>query len=132
MRIHAPDWPEITTLMPHEFSKMYQNGTLPQFDAVVTHSSIEHSGLGRYGDQLNPWGDLITMAKIWCVMKTGAQALIGVPHGPDTVVFNSHKIYGPTMYSHIFANFKQVWTNADMKFYRESCNYCYQPVHLIE
>ena len=38
---------------------------------MVTFSSIEHSGLGRYGDSLNPWGDLITMAQSWCLLKPG-------------------------------------------------------------
>ena len=56
-----------------------------QFDAVVTYSSLEHGGLGRYGDQLNPWADLIAMAKAWCLTKTGGRLLIGVPTGPDTV-----------------------------------------------
>ena len=53
---------------------------------MVTFSSLEHSGLGRYGDQLNPWGDLITMAKAWCVVKPGGQALVGVSTGPDTIL----------------------------------------------
>jgi len=33
----------------------------------------------RYGDQLNPWGDLITMARAWCMVKPGGFAAIGVP-----------------------------------------------------
>ena len=63
--------PQLQTLTPAEFSQQYLDGTLPEFDAVVSFSSLEHSGLGRYGDQLNPWGDLITMAKVWCVVKPG-------------------------------------------------------------
>ena len=35
------------------------------FDVTVTFSSLEHSGLGRYGDPLNPWGDLIASARAW-------------------------------------------------------------------
>ena len=27
--------------------------------------------LYRYGDQLNPWGDLIAMARAWCLLKPG-------------------------------------------------------------
>ena len=73
-------------MTPEEFSKSFLEGTLPQFDSVVTFSSLEHSGLGRYGDQLNPWGDLITMAKIWCALKPGGLGLIGVPTGPDTLL----------------------------------------------
>ena len=63
--------PQLQTLTPDKFSQQFLDGTLPQFDAMVSFSSIEHSGLGRYGDQLNPWGDLITMAKVWCVIKPG-------------------------------------------------------------
>jgi hypothetical protein len=57
---------------------------------------------------LNPWGDLITMARAWCLVKPGGRALVGVPSGPDIVVFNSHRIYGPVAYSHLFANWEQV------------------------
>ena len=42
---------------------------------MITYSSLEHSGLGRYGDSLNPWGDLITMAKAWCLLKPKGRAL---------------------------------------------------------
>jgi hypothetical protein len=78
--------PLVEPLTPEEFSTKFLEGTLPRFDSVVTFSSLEHSGLGRYGDQLNPWGDLITMAKIWCALKPGGLGLIGVPTGPDTLV----------------------------------------------
>jgi hypothetical protein len=35
-----------------------------QFDGVVTYSSLEHGGLGRYGDELNPWADLVKISTI--------------------------------------------------------------------
>ena len=44
---------------------------------IRTRCAIEHSGLGRYGEALNPWGDLITMAKAWCLTKQGGKFLIG-------------------------------------------------------
>jgi len=56
-----------------------------QFDAVVSYSSLEHSGLGRYGDPINPWADLITMSRAWCLTKQRGRALIAVPTGPDMV-----------------------------------------------
>jgi hypothetical protein len=39
----------------------------------------------RYGDMLNPWGDLITMARAWCLVKPDGLALVGVPTGMDQV-----------------------------------------------
>ena len=71
---------------------------------------IEHSGLGRYGDSLNPWGDLIAMAQSWCLLKPGAKALVGVPGGKDSIGFNELRIYGRIMFPHLFANWKQIYT----------------------
>ena len=45
----------------------------------MTFSSVEHSGLGRYGDALNPWGDILTIAKALCVTREGGSLTIGVP-----------------------------------------------------
>lgn len=39
------------------------------FDAVVSISSYEHDGLGRYGDPINPDGDLIAMEKTKKMLK---------------------------------------------------------------
>jgi len=70
--------PRVSSLLPNEAREAYLNGSLPQFDAVVTYSSVEHSGLGRYGDSLNPWGDLQAMARAWCVCKPGGGLLLGI------------------------------------------------------
>jgi hypothetical protein len=53
----------MSILNPKQFSGRFLAGNLEPFDAMVSFSSLEHSGLGRYGDGLNPWADLITMAK---------------------------------------------------------------------
>ena len=79
-------------MTPSEFISSYRSDKLGLFDAVVTFSSVEHSGLGRYGDGINPWGDLITMARVWCVMKPKALLLIGVPAGKtDILYYNAHR-----------------------------------------
>ena len=31
----------------------------------------EHSGLGRYGDPLNPFGDILESQKVSCLLKVG-------------------------------------------------------------
>ena len=54
---------KIKSMVPSEFRQKYMNGTLGLFDGIVTFSSVEHSGLGRYGDAQNPWGDIITIAR---------------------------------------------------------------------
>jgi hypothetical protein len=79
----------VFTLLPEDFNQQFLNGTLPLFDAMVTFSSLEHTGLGRYRDFLNPWGDLISMAKSWCVLKPKGQVLLGVPvYAEDQLMVN--------------------------------------------
>ena len=55
--------PRLNPVTPESLRKSILSGNVPEFDSMVTFSSVEHSGLGRYGDGLNPWGDLITMAQ---------------------------------------------------------------------
>jgi hypothetical protein len=67
---------------------------LNYFDFVVSFSSIEHSGLGRYGDPLDPIGDIREIEKILCWLKPGGLLFLGIPIGKDHIVFNLHKFYG--------------------------------------
>ena len=65
------DHPAIQVITPQEAARRWVHGTLPSFDAVATFSSLEHAGLGRYGDQLNPWGDIMAVGQAWCISKPG-------------------------------------------------------------
>eukprot|EP00933_Yihiella_yeosuensis_P080453 TRINITY_DN93877_c0_g1_i1.p1 TRINITY_DN93877_c0_g1~~TRINITY_DN93877_c0_g1_i1.p1 ORF type:complete len:438 (+),score=59.91 TRINITY_DN93877_c0_g1_i1:69-1382(+) len=98
----ATDHPKISTLTPPELWSRTKNSDL--FDCVASFSSIEHSGLGRYGDVVNPWGDLQTMAKLWCVSTLAAAFFIGIPVEDDVLVWNSHRLYGPRRLAQLFAN----------------------------
>ena len=67
----------------------------------------------RYGDAINPWGDLIAMAKTKCIMKKYSLALVGVPSQFDHpgfkeyIGFNGGRVYGSIQLSHLFANWEQ-------------------------
>lgn len=54
---------------------------------------IEHIGLGRYGDPLDPDGDLKSMAELRRVLAPGGTLLFVVPVGRPRVVYNAHRIY---------------------------------------
>ncbi len=64
------------------------------FDVFLSYSSIEHSGLGRYGDPIDPDGDLECLKAIQPLMKPSATFLIAFPLGQDAVLFNRHRVYG--------------------------------------
>ena len=57
-------------------------------------SSIEHDGLGRYGDPLDPDGDLRAMKEAKQFLKKDGIMFLSIPAGYDTVFFNVHRVYG--------------------------------------
>ena len=65
-----------------------------QTDIAISFSSFEHDGLGRYGDSLNPNGDLEAMKKAHKHLKNNGLLFLGVPQGLDCIVWNAHRIYG--------------------------------------
>jgi len=66
------------------------------FDVALSISGFDHDGLGRYGDPMRPDGDLAAMAVARCLLKPQEGVLVlTVPVGPDIVVYNLHRRYGP-------------------------------------
>ena len=63
-------------------------------DVAISFSSFEHDGLGRYGDPLNPNGDLEAMQTARDFLKDDGFMFLGVPQGEDCLVWNAHRIYG--------------------------------------
>ncbi len=87
--------PQLKTLTPSQLNEQVRQDKVEQFDIAVSFSSIEHSGLGRYGDRLNPWGDIIAMAKVGCLVKHEGTMLIGLPSDRiDSIYYNAHRTYG--------------------------------------
>lgn len=82
--------------------------SLGQLDFVASYSSLEHDGLGRYGDPLNPAADLESMQTVHCMLRPGGIFYFGAPMDArqDTLVWNAHRIYGPLRRALASANFK--------------------------
>ena len=81
---------EKITVMSHE--ELAKSGI--KTDIAISFSSFEHDGLGRYGDPLNPNGDLEAMKLARKYLKDDGYMLLGVPQGEDCLVWNAHRIYG--------------------------------------
>jgi SAM-dependent methyltransferase len=64
---------------------------------------VEHIGLGRYGDPLDPKADLQAMAELQRVLAPGGTLLFVVPVGRPRVVFNAHRVFA---YRQIMESFR--------------------------
>ncbi len=54
---------------------------------------VEHIGLGRYGDPIDPDGDIKAINELKRVLAIGGDLLFVVPVGKPSIVFNAHRIY---------------------------------------
>lgn len=86
---------KIRTISYEQFDEFYNN-SVGYFDILFSLSSFDHDGLGRYGDPLNPNGDLDSMKKVKTLLKPDTGLLfLTVPIGADIIVYNLHRRYGP-------------------------------------
>lgn len=67
---------------------------------------IEHIGLGRYGDSINPDGWRQGLIEIQRVLAPGGQLLLGTPCGTPCVQFNAHRVFDPRHIIHALNELK--------------------------
>lgn len=100
--------PRIEIIKPHKLAERFSAGQAEQFDAAFSYSSFEHTGMGRYGDPLMPFGDLEAVAQVWCMMKPGGYLFLAVPVSDDRkecmYMWNAHRVYGKARLQHLTAN----------------------------
>jgi hypothetical protein len=125
--------PQIDTFTPQNFTQGFIKGEIPPFDFAFSYSSLEHDGLGRYGDVLNPDGDLQTMAKLMHIVKPGGFLFLGVPCCHDLLEWNAHRIYGPLRLPRMFAGWHVAGVHPkDIKLGDTSVKDEYQPVWVLQ
>ncbi len=65
-------------------------------DSISCLHAIEHFGLGRYGDEINPDGHLTGFANMIKILKPGGRLYISFPIASESsVIFNKHRIFSP-------------------------------------
>ncbi len=74
--------------------------------------ALEHFGLGRYGDAINPKGHIIGLENMIKILKKGGFFYISIPLDiNNTIQFNAHRTFNPTW----ILNLKVVMDNLKFK-----------------
>jgi len=55
--------------------------------------TLEHLGLGRYGDSIDANGYLQGFKTLFSILKPGGILYLSVPIGPQRIEFNAHRVF---------------------------------------
>ncbi len=64
-------------------------------DSLSCLHTIEHFGLGRYGDSIDVNGHLKGLAQLKRMVAPGGMFYLSTPIGPERVEFNAHRVFAP-------------------------------------
>lgn len=81
----------------------FADGSIASLSCMHT---LEHIGLGRYGDPIDPDGDLKAIAELKRVVAPGGDLLVVTPVGRPRICFNAHRVYDPETFASYFSPFK--------------------------
>lgn len=62
-------------------------------DSLSTLHTIEHIGLGRYGDKIDPNGHIIFFNNLSNVLNINGILYLSTPIGEPKIIFNAHRIF---------------------------------------
>jgi SAM-dependent methyltransferase len=71
--------------------------TLPDnsVESLSSLHAVEHFGLGRYGDPVDPEASFKAMRAFARVLKPGGRLYFSVPIGVERLEFNAHRVFDP-------------------------------------
>jgi len=75
-----------------------------QFNVVTSLHAIEHFGLGRYGDEIDYFGDYKGVIEFARVLSSGGSLVTAVPAAISSrLEFNSQRVYAPEDFDRIIS-----------------------------
>lgn len=102
---------------PHEVDNLHtivDDATLlsqipnESIESMSALCSLEHFGLGRYGDPIDPEACFICFDNIQKKLKKGGNLFIAVPVGKERVEFNAHRVFYASTVVDAFASLKLI------------------------
>ncbi len=83
----------------------FPTGSLPSVSSLHV---VEHVGLGRYGDPIDPGGSFAAIEQLKRVLAPGGNLYFSVPVGRERVCFNAHRVFRPSSILRAFAELELV------------------------
>ncbi|MFK5947536.1 MAG: DUF268 domain-containing protein [Methylococcales bacterium] len=81
---------------------------------------IEHIGLGRYGDPINPSGSIEAAIELQRIIKQGGSLYLSLPVGRERVCFNAHRVHAPATIIELFSQMSLI----EFSFVNDAGEFC--------
>jgi hypothetical protein len=94
-----------------------------KYDVIISYSSLEHDGLGRYGDPINPNGDIDACIEAYSMLNDKGVFICGVPIGDGCIEGNYHRIYNKKRLNKLFSLFGEFIGSVNYQTLDESLNF---------
>ena len=99
------NWPRFSFRQGSILAMPFEDDTVA---SLSTLHVIEHIGLGRYGDPVDPDGSWKAARELTRVLAPGGRLLLGVPTGRERVCFDAHRVFAPETTIEMFAGLELV------------------------
>lgn len=93
------EWPRLHFVRGNFRSLPFANSGLPSLSCL---HALEHVGLGRYGDPVDPLGHVAASREMERVLGPGGRLYLSVPIGIERVEFNAHRVFAPDTIPQLF------------------------------
>ena len=94
-----------------------------KYDVIISFSSLEHDGLGRYGDPINPNGDIDACIESYTMLNEEGYFICGIPIGNGCIEGNFHRIYNQKRIDKLFNLFNSYVGSVNYKTFDQNLNF---------
>jgi hypothetical protein len=97
--------PGLTSIAGNILDLSFQDDSIESLSCLHV---IEHIGLGRYGDPIDPLGSVKATLELQRVVSHGGSLFISLPIGRERVCFNAHRVHSPISVLKLFPQMKLI------------------------
>ena len=95
--------PGLTSIAGNILDLPFPDGSVESLSCLHV---IEHIGLGRYGDPIDPQGSVKAALELQRIVRPGGKLFLSLPIGRERICFNAHRVHAPSSVADMFSQMK--------------------------
>ena len=97
--------PGLTSIAGNILDLPFDDDSVPSLSCLHV---IEHIGLGRYGDPIDPEGSIKAADELQRIVGSGGKLFLSLPVGRERICFNAHRVHAPETVIKMFSKLKLI------------------------